>query len=125
MPTKSTPPVRAKKAASPTSKAKVAPRAKAKTSTASRARKKAASPVVPTQPTAVPEWVDAEPQPNPGPGWPQQGAVAAPPVKLCSHCNAQAETFDAKCPHCHQKYGQKTGIGRMIQRAGGIFRRRQ
>lgn len=32
------------------------------------------------------------------------------PNKVCPHCQAQAQTLDAKCPHCGKKYKKKNRI---------------
>jgi hypothetical protein len=40
-----------------------------------------------------------------------EGSAVVPPTKVCPHCGAQAQTFEAKCPHCKKKYKRRRGRG--------------
>jgi hypothetical protein len=38
------------------------------------------------------------------------GRKVPPPTKVCRHCGAKNETFEANCPSCGRSYTQNTGL---------------
>jgi Protein of unknown function (DUF2510) len=54
-----------------------------------------------------------------------KGKPAPPPLKVCRHCGAQSETFDATCPHCGKGYARSpwfiVGIVAAVCIAAALF----